>query len=179
MPPGGDFDAFISTRVVGGIELRRLTRQLKDLQRRDLSRRLRAKIRQATNPVIRDLRTAVMNVEVTALPPGRAGGARRWARPEHELRRRVAAAITTSITANGVRIKVSANRIGPYGSSLAKYLDAEITQYRRWRHPVYGHDVWVLQRGQPWFFATISDRANDLERAVLEAVDEIKRELSD
>jgi hypothetical protein len=180
MPPQGDFDSFILMRVAGGIELRNLIRDLKDQQRRDLRRRLNKKIRDATAPIIRDLRSAIMRVEVQATPPGTATGGRQRHPHEHDLRARVARAITTSITPNGgVRIKVSANRVGPYGASLAKYLDTEIPLYRRWRHPVFGNtNVWRVQRGQPWFFQTISQHRSDLESAVLQAIDEVRAELS-
>jgi len=167
---------FIDLRIAGGIELRALIRDLKAQARGDLVRKLRRNIRQAAGPVIGDLRSAVMQVDVIADPASRTPG--RGYRHRPHLRERVAQAITISITAKGVRIRVSAQKIGPYGTVLSKYLDAEIAQYRRWRHPVFGHDVWVVQHGQPWFFTTISNHEDDFRRAVLDAIDDIRRELS-
>lgn len=169
-------NSYIDIRVAGGIELRRLLRDLKQQARGDLARKLRRNIRRAADPVVTDLRGAVLRVNVTADPPGRRPGRAYRNRPH--LRAKVAAAIGVTITQKGVRIRVNANKVGPYGSVLSKYLDAEIAQYRRWRHPVFGHDVWAVQHGQPWFFNTIDGHVDDFRRAVLDAIDEVRDELS-
>lgn len=178
-----DFDdSYIDIRVAGGIELRKLLRDLKQQARGDLARKLRRNIRRAADPVVTDLRGAVMRVDVTADPPGRRPGRAYRNRPH--LRAKVAAAIGVTITQKGVRIRVNANKVGPYGSALSKYLDAEIAQYRRWRHPVFGRvtrggdEVWAVQHGQPWFFNTIEGHVDDFRRAVLDAIDEVRDELA-
>lgn len=166
-------DGHVSLRVQGGMELRRLSADLKRAGRGDLTRKMRRNIRNAARPVEADLRSAVMSVQVASSRHG-------LARPDTDtqLRQRIAAAIGTSITSKGVRIRVNANRVGDYGAALPKYLDASIRGYTRWRHPVFGHDVWVEQRGQPWFFNTINRHATDFRRAVLDALDDIARELA-
>jgi hypothetical protein len=160
--------AELTLRIKGGLELKRLQEDLKKAERADLDRMLRRNVRAAAKPVIAELRTAVMNTHVSSSREGHA-------RPDKDtqLRARIARAVTTSLTRKGVRIVVPGRRVGPYGAALSKYLDASITGYVRWRHPVFGHDVWVEQHGQPWFFNTIERHATDFRLAVLAAVDEI------
>lgn len=153
----------------------RLLRRLKEEGRGDLVRRMRRNIRVAGRPVVADLRRAALGVRVTSgrggsVPPDRSTG----------LRARVAAAVTISTTKRGVRIRVPAGRVGEHGRSLPRYLDAELNNYKRWRHPVFGHRErpWVEQRGSPYFFVTIRKHYPEFRRAVLAAMDEAGRELT-
>lgn len=163
----------VSLRVQGGLAMQELTNELK-AQSQKLPARLRSQVRTAGAPVIADLRRAVMTVQVES---DRGG----FARPDLDtgLRKRVAAALTTSITRNGIRIRVNGKRVDPrYGNSLPRYLDASLPKYQRWRHPVFGNTyVWVMQRGQPWFFNTIMRHAKTFRLAVLAALDETIKEL--
>jgi hypothetical protein len=164
-------DGNLTLRVQGGVELRRLAEDLRTAGRKDLTAMMRRNIRAAGRPVMADLRTAIMSTQVTTNRGGHV-------RPDTDthLRQRIADALTVSNTRNGIRIVVSARRVGPYGASLPKYLDATIKTYVRWRHKVFGReDVWVEQRGQPWFFNTINRHSTDFRKAVLAAVDEIAR----
>lgn len=173
-------DGHVSIQMGGAVELgarlRQLSDELKAAGRGDLARRMRRNIRRAATPVEADLRRAAMSVHVTSSKGGHV-------RPDRDtgLRRRVAGAITTSVTARGVRIKVDARRVDPnakYGASLPKYLDATLPRNQVWRHRVFGRDVWVAQRGQPWFFVTITGHERDFRQAILLAWDETARELA-
>lgn len=170
-------EAGLSVPIVGsvqvGIRLRRLSEQLGESGRRDLTRKMRRNIRVAASPVMADLRRAVMGVQVSSSKKG-------LARPntDTQLRSRIAGAIGARIIWKGIRLVVNPRRVGSYGAALPKYLDASITGYVRWRHPVLGHDVWVEQRGQPWWFKTIDRHTNDFRRAVLDGLDEFARELA-
>lgn len=163
----------LSLRVQGGVQLKQLSADLRQAGRGDLSRKMRRNIRVAARPVMADLRTAIMNVQVSSDKGGRV-------RPDTDtqLRSRIARAIEVRTTTRGIRLVVNAKRVGAYGTTLPKYMDATITVYRRWRHPVFGHDVWVAQTGQPWWFTTINRHATTFRRAVLDALDETIRELA-
>lgn len=69
-----------------------------------------------------------------------------------------------SKTARGVQVKVSV--AGPrVGARLrvdprlfpdnAKSLPKRLEGIGRWRHPVYGHDVWVTQASHPYFYRAL------------------------
>jgi hypothetical protein len=173
MPPGAR--GAVTLRVQGGLALRDLSSELKGhANRQQLSRRMRANVRAAGAPVVADLRRAVLAVEVESDQGG-------FARPDRDrgLRQMVARALAISITQKGIRIRVNEKKVDPrYGRSLPRYLDASLQKYQRWRHPVFGHDVWVEQKGQPWFFVTILRHADDFRRAVLKALDDTIDELS-
>ena len=158
--------------VEAGRQLQELSAELRRVGHDGLLRKMRRNIRGAASPVMADLRSAVMSVEVSSSRGGHA-------RPDTStgLRRRIAGAITTSVTARRVRILVSARRVGPYGAVLPKYLDGTLPGYRKWRTRVFGRDVWVTQQGQAWWFVTINGDVGIIEKSVIAAMDETAREL--
>lgn len=50
---------------------------------------------------------------------------------------------------------------------------------RGWRHPVFGHDVWVHQRGGSWFRETIADQRPDIERRLQDVLDQAAQQIQD
>jgi hypothetical protein len=158
----------------GATELRELAAKVKAAGRGDLRKKLRKNIRDAGKPVIADLRGAAMGVRMTSTRGGTA-------RPDRSsgLRARTARAVGLSQTRNGIRIRVSAARFGPYGTSMPRYLDASLPKCRTFRHPVFGNrEVWTEQSGSPWFFVTINKHRARFRRAVFEAMDELAKELA-
>ena len=158
----------------GSQELGQLIGDLRRQTTGSLFVKSQANLRAATAPVLADLRRAVMAVEVESSRGGFAPPVR-----DRGLRQAVAAALTVNPTTRGVRISVTDKKVDPkYGAVLPKYLDASLPKYQRWRHPVFGNDVWVTQRGQAWFFVTISRHERTFREAVLAALDDTIRELS-
>lgn len=151
----------IFVSVDGAQRLKQLSRDLKAAGRGDLQRDMRREIRAAGKPVVEDIRRAVLGVDVSSsrggtAPPDRSTG----------LRARVAKATGISTTARGIRIRVSGRRLGD-DAKLAKYLDASLGRYARWRHPVFGNrDNWAQQQGEPYFFNTIRKHTKDFRKAV-------------
>lgn len=174
----------------GARDLRQLGERIKAAGRDDLRKKMRRNIRDAGKPVVADLRSAVMRVKVTRSSDPYQRRAQeagvtsrrstsRWGTRSTGLRARTARAIGVSQTRKGIRIKVSAARFGDYGVTLPRYLDTEASpRWKKWRHPVFGNpEVWVEQRGQPWFFTTFSQHRERFVQAVSDAVDEMIREL--
>lgn len=122
--------ATVTMGIRGGEQFRDLAKTLRAQGRGDLQKNLRRTIKAASKPVENELRSAVMRVQVTSTKGGTA-------RPDLAtgLRARTARAIQTSITQRGIRVKVNAAKVGPYGASLPRYLDGSIPGYSRWRHP--------------------------------------------
>lgn len=90
------------------------------------------------------------------------------------LRETIAAGVRLQVTAKGVRIIASSDRLPEKQKSLVRRLDSD----KGWRHPVFGNrDVWVAERGGPWFGATIKPKAPAFRAAILEAMEEIKTQL--
>lgn len=163
----------ISLNVDGQRSFRELSRDLAAAGRGDLRKRLRQEIRAAGRPVVADVRRAALGSGFRSSRGGHAYPDR-----STNLRKRIAAATQVSVTKRGIRIKVNARKVGEYGASLPRYLDATLPRNQRLRHPVFGNrDVWTQQRGQGFFFATINRHHGDFRRAVLAAMDRTIEEL--
>lgn len=163
----GDLEIRIQANGEGG--LRAVARALREAAAGGLQRALNRNIRDRGAPIIGELRSAVLAVEVESSRGG-------VARPDYSraLRARVASAVRMSIAFRGIRFGVESSRIGDgrYSTTLVKYLDSELPGYQNWRHPVFGRDVWAVQRGKPWFFETIRRHSLDFQRACEDAMDE-------
>ena len=182
MPPAG-----ISISATGYKQYRELAKKLRQAGRKDLRKKLRKRIADAGKPVLDEVKAAVRNLPVTSHGGGgkqrtafnvarasteraKAAAARRGA----GLRATIASATRLQITAKGVRFAVNSNRFPAEQRTLPRHLDSQ----KGWRHPVFGdRETWVHQRGRPYFAATIKKRAPAFRRAVLDAMDEIAKEL--
>lgn len=180
----------------GARELQRLAVQIKEAGGDgSMLRRFRREIREAGAPCVADLRAAVMAVKVTRgvdehsrrwdggrfvlrddLPKRKPG---RWGRRSTGLRARVSGAVGISQTRKGVRIRVSAQRVGDYGNTLPRYLDGSLPKSKNWRHPLFGNrEIWVTQHGSPWFFNTIDRHRASFRKAVFDVMEQTKQDLS-
>lgn len=121
---------------------------------------LRADLREALEPGVGAVRSAVLGMDSAGLPHEGAG-----------LRQAVAAGVKTSIRLSGkspgARIKVG-KRAVPRFPNAARRLNA-----RKWRHPLFGSpDYWVDQTGAPgWFDDTLRRLRPALAAAVSKALD--------
>jgi len=151
--------SFVEVDVSVSGSLDRLERALAGLDGPDVQRVARRAARKATRPVVEALKAAILAT------PGAA--------PDGDLRPSIAAAISSSATASGVRIKVNGGRLGGR-RKLPGYIDDG-----HWRHPVYGNRRnWVSQRGEPWFGVTFNRYRAPIRRAVLDDVtDAVRAEL--
>ena len=118
---------------------------------------LRRKIREQAEPAAAAVRAAVMSGPAVKADRG--------------MRAKIAASVKTSIVGTGnsagVRITVQAPMAGAWESK------------KGWRHPVFGHDVWAKQSGNPgWFRKSIYSRREQVrqgvEAAMREALDALK-----
>jgi hypothetical protein len=158
-----------STQITGQ-QLEKLSARIAQAGRGELQRKMRRNIRQAADPAVRDLRRAVMGVEVASTRGGTAP-------PDNStrLRGRIADAIGVQTTTNTVAVRVNGRLVDPtYGSSLVRGMAGQ----GRWRHPVFGRDVWTQQQGQPWFYQTMQHHEVAFRRAVEQAMAETARELA-
>lgn len=182
MPPVG-----IGVKVANAQAYRQLAKDLRKAGRTDLRKALRKKISEAGKPVLEDVKAAARAIPVTS----RGGGtrqrrrynvsrattdrAKQSAERRHAgLRATIAAATKLQITAKGVRFVVQSSKLPADQQSLPRHLDSE----KGWRHPVFGDkNVWVHQKGRPYFGATIKKKAPAFRRAIVEAMEEIRREI--
>ena len=148
---------------------------------------MRKAIRNAGRPALADVKAAVLALEVRNVGGGgrteraefvasraRTERGREKARRGAGLRQTIAAAIGVKLTANGIKIAVNGNRLPPKQRTLPMAIGAR----RGWRHPVYGNrDVWVTQRGRPWFHPTLQKHAASFRRAIENVMDDIVKRI--
>lgn len=190
-----------------GRQARDLAKKLRSAGRTDLRRNLRKTIADAGRPVLDEVKAAVRELRVTSKSDDRrhfthadsshGGGtgqrrahnvskARATAKASLEkareragrrragLRGSVAAATKLQITAKGVRFVVSSAQLPESQKSLPRHLDSA----KGWRHPVFGNrEVWVAERGGPWFAETLKKRAPEFRAAVVDAMEQTRAEL--
>lgn len=98
----------------------------------------------------------------------------RAARRGAGLRETVAAGVKLQVTAKGVKIIASSAQLPDSQKSLVRRLDSD----KGWRHPVFGNrKVWVAERGGPWFAATIKPKAPAFRAAIVDAMEDVKKQL--
>lgn len=184
MPPVG-----ISISASNAKAYRDLAKALRKAGKKDLRSKLRKKIVEAGRPVVDEVRAAVRDVQVTSrgggrkqrrnYNVGRATTARAKAsagRRGSGLRDSIASATRLQITAKGVRFSVNSARLPADQRHLPRHLDNP----KGWRHPTFGRrgeGDWVGQQGRPYFAVTIKKRAPAFRRAILNAMEEIRRDL--
>lgn len=182
MPPAG-----ISLSLTGYTAYRQLAKDLRKAGKKDLRAALRKQINDAGRPVLQDVQSAVRNIRVTSHGGGtaqrrkfnveRATTTRAKAsagRRKAGLRDSIARATKLQVTAKGVKFVVRSALLPEDQRSLPRHLDSA----KGWRHPVFGNrDNWVSQKGQPYFAATIKKKAPAFRRAILEAMEQIRRQL--
>jgi len=96
------------------------------------------------------------------------------------LRMGIAAGIKVKVMTGaraGVTIVASSAQMPAGKGSLVRAWEIGGGSAKGWRHPVFGKDVWVTQKGHPYFAKTIFDRRNDVRAAVEKAMEEAARSL--
>lgn len=125
-----------------------------------LSERFKRALEDAARPTLEELRRAAL-----ALPAHKA---------KHTgLRARIGAGVGVRVAAKGIRFTTS---MPPGEEELPR---GEDSGERGWRHPVFGHDTWVHQRGGSWFRSTISNDRPRFERAFTDVLDEAANTIAD
>lgn len=97
---------------------------------------------------------------VTEVEASGARGRSRGSRDE-QIKPRLAVAIMTGERRSGIRFR------GPAPKGFAGAYNRP-----RWRHPVFGTGEWVEQAGRPYFGKVVTERREELARAVLDALDD-------
>lgn len=132
----GDFDALAAAA--------RRVRQLGD---RDVARELRKTVKDAAKPLQAELKRAARGIPSSRGVRSRKAGA--------GLRRRIAGAVKIKASVSGnprVRVVLDGRKLGDQ-AAVARGLDDP----GGFRHPVFGNrDVWVNQRGHPWWTPTVT-----------------------
>lgn len=133
-----------------------------------LRRELRAGLKAAVEPAAAAARASILSMGVGGLT-----------RAVPSLRTVVAAAVKTEVRLGvkraGIAVVVKKHSMPRGFFNAPKRLNAR----KGWRHPVFGTDRWVSQRGKPgWFDDTLAKAKPAAVRAAKLAMDDVARRIS-
>lgn len=152
-------------RVHGTDELRSLADQLREqADGRKRLRQLTTELRRAAKPLATAVKSSVLTI------PSNEWNARHG---RESLRRNIAKAVTVKVGTRGrkntgVRVFINPKKMPDGRKGLVKHIEGT-PGWTRWRHPVFGRDVWVNQGQNPFF----TDAVRPGERLAVEAVDNV------
>lgn len=165
-------------------DVKALAKDLNGLGDGHMVKDLHKALRDSAQPIVADIRAAVLAIPSKSVGTTAARSARASARFEKSkakrktlakferkagLRETIARAVKLSVSATGgnISIKVDPGML-PDGQ---RGLPEDLEGTSRWRHPVYGHDVWVTQQAHPFFYGTINKDLHRVESDVDRVVD--------
>jgi hypothetical protein len=173
-------------------------RRLRAAGRHDLRKKVQQSIRATGQPILDEVRAAVLNTPSTSHGGGKAKrrefhvattqkrvakagktgekvakSVTAAARRNFGLRQSIARATKLEVTARGVRFVVRSEQLPEDQRNLPGALDTE----KGWRHPVFGKRPIVKQRGHPYFRSRIKAKAPGFRAGILRAMDETIREI--
>jgi len=170
---------------VNASDIKSLARDLKVLGDGHMAKDLYRALRESGLPIVEDVRAAVLAIPSKSDGPTVARSRRAMARfgkskarfktmakfeRKAGLRETIARAVKQSVSASGgtITIKVDADML----PNNQRMLPWDLEGVSRWRHPVYGHDVWVTQSSHPFFFPTVQRDLPAFDAAVNKVIDE-------
>lgn len=183
----------VRVEIRGADQLYELNKKLKAADKK-LATKLRKAIRTGAKPAVTATKAAVKTIPVTGSPGQGSAERTRYAYARSKvkdrekkqaraqrgsgLRSTIASAIKLEIktgkTTAAVRIVVDGSKLPPGQRTLPAHLDSK----KGWRHPVFGNrEVWVAQRGKPWFETTIRKHLKTVQKSILAAMDELAKEI--
>ncbi|RPE44167.1 hypothetical protein EDD90_7397 [Streptomyces sp. Ag109_O5-1] len=141
-----------SVQLRTGRDLKRISTELRRMGEKQLGAEFRKELRAAAKPMVPAVKQAIRNIP--SKQPYRPDGLR------GEMVKAVKLEVKTTGRQTGVRIRVDGRKMPAKKKALQAYMEGT---KRPWRHPVFGHDVWVQQQPKPYFYKTVrplSARAN-------------------
>lgn len=141
----------------------------------EIRKALRRQLTTLAKPIVQDVKRAELAIPSRG---GDAGGTRKKKGATLGLRASLANATKADFATMGqgaaVHIRVSSSKfisVSGRPRTLPYYMEGR--RKRPWRHPVYGTDKWVTQKGHPFLMGTVRKHKDEFEKACLEAVNEV------
>jgi hypothetical protein len=146
-------------------DLRRVTRELRRMDSREVTKRFRKELRAAATPLVPVVRASIQSI------PSRTGdGSLRAA-----MSKAVRVEVRTTGRQAGIAIRVDGRKMPAHMKSLPSMVEGK----KRWRHPVFGNrQVWVQQPSKPYFYKVVRPAGASSRRAVNRVLDGITQDIS-
>jgi hypothetical protein len=147
-------------------DLRRVTRELRRMDDKELKKRFRKELRAAAAPLVPKVRQSIRSIPSSRgySPAGLRGA----------LSKAVKLEVKTAGRQAGVALRVDGRKMPNHMKSLPSMVEGK----KRWRHPVFGNkDVWVNQTSEPYFYHVVRVAGPASRRAVGRVLDGISRDI--
>ena len=148
-------------------DLRRISRELRRMDDKELKKRFRKELRKAAAPLVPKIRQSIRSIPSSRgySPDGLRGA----------LSKAVKLEVKTVGKQAGVAIRVDGRKMPAHMKSLPSMVEGK----KRWRHPVFGHrEVWVNQPSEPYFYHVVRVAGPASRRAVSKVLDGISKDIS-
>lgn len=148
-------------------DMRRIARELRRMDDKELKKRFRRELRKAAAPLVPKVRASIRSIpsKQAYSPDGLRGTLARATRLE----------VKTTGREAGVAIRVDGRKMPAHMKSLPSMVEGK----KRWRHPVFGNrEVWVDQAKQPYFYNVVRVAGPASRRAVNKVLDGISKDIS-
>lgn len=147
-------------------DLRRVSRELRRMDDREIKKRFRKELRAAARPLVPKVRAAIRQIPSSRgySPNGLRGALSKATRLE----------VKTAGKQAGVAIRVDGRKMPSHMRSLPSMVEGK----KRWRHPVFGNrEVWVDQPKHPYFYNAVRVAGPASRRAVSRVLDGITKDI--
>lgn len=148
-------------------DLRRISRELRRMDDKELKKRFRKELRAAAAPLVPKVRASIRSIPSSRgySPDGLRGALSKAVKLE---------AKTTGKQA-GVAIRVDGRKMPSHMKSLPSMVEGK----KRWRHPVFGNrEAWVNQPSEPYFYHVFRAAGPAARRAVSKVLNDISKDIS-
>lgn len=146
--------------------LRRISRELRRMNDRELKRRFSRDLRSAARPLV-----PMVRASIAAIPSKTGDGSLR-----RQMARAVKLSVRTSGRDAGVTIRVDGRKMPPGKGALPAYMEGTKP---RWRHPVFGNrNVYVDQSPHPYFYRIVTPYGRRARRTVDKVLAGISRAIT-
>jgi len=147
-------------------DLRRISRELRRMDDKELKKRFRKELRAAAAPLVPKVRASIRNI------PSKQGYSPNGLRGA--LSKAVKLEVKTAGRQAGVAIRVDGRKMPSHMKSLPSMVEGK----KRWRHPVFGNrNNWVNQSSEPYFYHVVRVAGPASRRAVSKVLDGISRDI--
>jgi hypothetical protein len=161
----------LDVQIKGANKLREMAIQLRLADKQVLGRELNKAIKDAATPTLKDIRDSAESLKTTGVRKPGAKHPFTKVMPPKGLRHKVAESVEAqvSVFAENPRVRFRTGKgLPPELANMPRNLDSPGT----FRHPVMGNrEVWVSQRGDPWFWKPIERNLGTFRGEIDKALD--------
>jgi hypothetical protein len=150
-----------------GKDLRQIARELRKMDDKELLKRFRKDLRASAAPLVPAVRASIR--AIPSKRPYTAAGLR------GQMSRATKLQVKTAGRQASVTIRVDGRKMPAGAKAVQAYMEGVKP---RWRHPVFGHDWYVQQPPQPYFYRTVAVLGPRARAAVTRVLNQVSKDIT-